>query len=101
MDLAWGRTHFLKKVVDPQLLELEFTGDEDDEDALCKIHWFFMNHDWWEKARNLNLKFVDYYYGEEYEQRVKEEEDDLIGFILSKEHMIHPNVVKMVQIHDN
>lgn len=98
LDFAWGRINFLKKVADPSLSDLSISGDEE---ALCKIRWFFMNQGWWEKARNLNLKSVGYFYGEEHEKRLLEEENDLIHFILSKQHMIHPNVVKMVENHNN
>lgn len=37
---------------------------------------------------------------EDREKRALEEENDLIDFILSKEYMIHPNVIKMVRTRD-
>lgn len=71
-----------------------------DEEALNKIRWFLMNKGWWERARKLNIKSVGYYYGEEAEKKAKEDENDLIGFILSKDYMVHPNVIKMVRNRD-
>ncbi|KAK1390225.1 hypothetical protein POM88_018403 [Heracleum sosnowskyi] len=60
-----------------------------------------MNHGWWEKARNLNLKVVGYFYGEEHEKQSLEEADELVKFIMSKRYMAHPNIVKMVRMRDN
>lgn len=98
LDSAKARINFLKGKVDTNLLRM---GVEGDKESLHRIHWIFMNYGWWEKARNLNIKSMGYFYGEESERRAQEEEEDLINFIFSKEYMVHPNVLKMVNKRDS
>lgn len=97
LDTAWPRIYYLQRQLEPKLLQ---QGLEGDEEALCMIHWQLMNKGWWEKARNLDLRSEGYIFDKDKDKRSQDEEDDLVGFILSKSYMIHPNVINMVKRRD-
>lgn len=73
--VAKTKIKYLKKVINPQLLE---EGVKGEEEALCSIQSFLLNSGWWVKANNLNLKELGVDIGKCDSVLIREENDIMV-----------------------
>lgn len=96
IPVAKARIEFLKRVVHPKLLK---EGTAGVEEALCDIHTFLYNSGWWEKANKLDIKSLGIDLGIP-EDKSKQQDEEIIRFILSNQKYVHPNTIKGVKRQD-
>uniref|UniRef100_A0A175YH73 RRM domain-containing protein n=1 Tax=Daucus carota subsp. sativus TaxID=79200 RepID=A0A175YH73_DAUCS len=93
VDISMARVEYLNKVVDQELVRKCLEGDEE---ALCQTHRFLMNEGWWERANNLDLSKTIWRRDKKWEAKMEEQERKLRDYVISRQELVHPNVVKMV-----
>ncbi|KAL1804863.1 hypothetical protein ACET3Z_027931 [Daucus carota] len=79
LPIAVARIEYLKRAIDPELLEEGIKGEEE---ALWEIHRTLFNEGWWTRAENLKIKGGSSNH---------KEDTVLTNFLQANSELIHPN----------